>query len=162
MTMAFDSTMLVLAWAAIIMALAMSGILRQLHALESVRLPPLTLNSSVLTDFGDQKNASCLFFVEPGCPSCERLLQRLPTLVSANSDGPSFVVVPVRGRIEFQDPNIHTAAQGTEWAEALGIPATPYGAVIRSDGHVALTMPLGSDDAVDQFIASAQQEVISA
>lgn len=166
--MQLEYTVLLTAWVAIILlALALSGVIRQLRVIEA-KLGELSATHgqasrrSVLALDGhlDPARVTCLYFVDRGCPSCERLLKALPAVAAVHADELSFVVAAMRGGIEVQGDLLRPATDGGSLAQAFGVPATPYGVAVTPRGVVVASAPLGSEEALERFIARAREGVV--
>lgn len=173
--MTFETTLLVLAWGAIVvMALAMSGILRQLSVLETtlnlrlsgphrggaegklVRLPRMNLDTIL-----EENRLTCLLFVEPSCGPCVSLLQRLPSLMDEYNDTVGLVVVPLAGRVTVNDARVRVSQEAAAVADWVHVTATPFGALIRPDGAVLRARPLGSLEAANAFLNETAEDKVS-
>lgn len=164
--MSLQAGMLVMAWVAIgLMALAISGILRQLHVLEDMmRLSPRRhAGGPTATDdlqaLHPELNTAFVF-VDQGCAQCIHVLERLPALAEAMKDELAFVIVPLRGQVEVNHPLVGTVQDPHMVATQFDVRATPYAVTTRPSGEILSAGFLGSDDALQDFLARSTEKVM--
>jgi hypothetical protein len=158
--MSVQTTALILAWVAIgLLGLAMSGLVRQIHALAAGQrvagfalgpaigspAPELGGNGKVWT------RPTALLFVDDNCPSCAELLPEFATLAES-TNGAGFAAVFPGSATGFTS-SVVQALEGQEAAfERFRIPATPFGVVVGADGLVVAAEPIGSAAALRALV----------
>jgi len=154
--MTFQSSLLGLAWVAIlVLALALSGLLRQ-HRLLLARLAEReegggSTRRGVRLDVAVSGHRSLLIFAKPGCRSCSELARAL--------DGPGSVL-PAGVEVSFVfadrsdgiDTRLPVLTGKRDWFDSLNIRTTPLGVVVDADGTVMADRALGSPEALQSFV----------
>jgi hypothetical protein len=163
--MSFEATALLLAWVMIvILAFAMAGLLRQVHALSTGRpVRRLGLGLQVGTPAPELSAptvlagaTTALVFADNACATCEVVLPELARLAKANGDRAlRFAAVYRNGKSEIDTPALAVLEGETEAFENYRIPATPFGVVVARDGTVADAQPIGSVEVLHQFVRRA-------
>lgn len=148
---------LALAWAAIgILTLAMAGLLRQIRLIEAhTRHLPSHANLRDIMAFSDAigpllsgDSPAFLLLVDANCATCRELMPVLGPLSSRCT----IIVGNIAGGVRNAPAGVSTLDSGIarNLAQAWGVRATPYLAVINRDLDVVDARPLGS---VDDFRA---------
>lgn len=165
--MSFELTALLLAWVAILLlALAVSGLLRQVRALNlrptAVRLETNTavgktiaLDTSMLDGHAP---IAVLLFVTPDCQVCQARLQDLEKLTASDTIGFSVAAVFPGAANGFRSSSIRVLENQKEVFERLQIPVTPFGVVLSKEGVVIRSAPVGSPEAVRELVEQARFE----
>jgi hypothetical protein len=169
--MSFEVTALVLAWGAIVMlAFAMAGLLRQVRALTMLvaggTIPPAgpspgqKLPADLLSDvFADGKDGGRLLaFMDHDCAGCAAIA---PDLVRFGAEGQVDIRLVFRGRArELADGELAVLEGKGAAFERLQVPATPFAVHVTEDGAISHAAPIGSAEALREFVAhSRAQEV---
>lgn len=158
--MTFESAALVAAWTAILLlAFAMSGLLRQIRELQagvprsSSRRPGPLLGTTLKMEHRDRLSDAFLFFAGKSCRTCEALIQELLRL-SRTWDGPRLLVVYKEDASTRLDGIASISAP--ELFEDLNVSVVPFGVVTDAHGRVVLADMLGSLDKFTRFAAAAR------
>jgi hypothetical protein len=154
----FEQSALILAWAAILLlALAMSGLMRQVHALTNAQhggshraVGPAT--GMVAPEIpGLQAGVrSLLLFVDRGCPSCDQALDAL-TISSGNGDAIRVALyrdVPPPSR-----DGLVTVGHAEPVFSALGVTVTPTAVALDEQRRVIASAPAGTPTLIEQFLS---------
>jgi hypothetical protein len=154
----FEQSALILAWAAILLlALAMSGLMRQIHALTSGQhggshraVSPATGMVAPEIPGLDAGGRSLLLFVDRGCSSCD---QALDALAASPGNGDATRAALYRG----DPPPTHNAFVTLGHAEpifsALGVTVTPTAVALDEQRRVIASAPAGTPALIEQFLA---------
>lgn len=168
--MSFETSALLVTWVAILlMALVVSGLVRQVHALASgrvrVRASEVGLRPGTpapeLARLVPQGQRALLLFLSEGCGACEEVLEEaaaqalraaqrgialralfatpLPAFAHAAAGGNGSGGVAVLG----EEPTLF---------ERYQVPATPFAVVVDAAGRVALSEPVGSRQALPELL----------
>jgi hypothetical protein len=161
--MDFRTSALILAWLAIlILALGMSGLLRQVRALSTGRTsqpqagpviggpaPPL------IGDDGVEPGATTVaLFVDASCGSCAGVLRLGEELAAAHDDRLRFVAVYPTNPDGVEHRRVRVVENRSAFL-SYRVPVTPYGVVVDHDGRIAHAGPLGSDELLRDLVAGA-------
>jgi hypothetical protein len=157
----FEQSALILAWAAILLlALALSGLMRQVDALTRTRTqhggshravgPATGMVAPQIPGLrGDSR--SLLLFVDRGCPSCD---QALGALAATAGNGEVIRAALYRGD---PPPPAHDALLTVGHAEpifsALGVTVTPTAVALDEQRQVIASAPAGTPALINQFLA---------
>ena len=165
--MDFQSTALLLAWVAIaVLALAVSGLLRQIRMMKlrptqlslapSQALPdgPVDLGQSLMNGHGTK---SVLLFVTPGCKSCEARLSDLESIAADEADLAFAAVFPEDAN-GLGGTSLRTVEHQQEAFSKLRVRMTPFGVVLSEQGLVTHAVPVGSSEALRRLVAAATSE----
>jgi hypothetical protein len=162
--MDFQTSALILAWAAILLlALAMSGLLRQVHALSTGRGPRQAAGPPVGSPApplgpGDQERpdlATVALFVDTSCDVCTQSLRVAEELAATGAGQVRFLAVFPADADGFRQQRVEVIEHAQEAFEQYRIPLTPFGVVIGGDGRVERTSALGSEALVRQLVDDA-------
>ena len=148
----FELSALLVTWIAILLlAFGMSGILRQLRALQASRstVPfglPSGLRAPRLTGVDDRwpHRSSLLVFMDTACSSCERLLGELGQVAEEVTDKIDLAVVFPSASKHTVPPNVRLFTSQAEAFEQFEVPLVPYAVALREDGVVLGGGPVGS------------------
>lgn len=167
--MSFTMSALLITWLAIaLLAFAMSGLVRQVHALASSQAahprigPPI---GAVLPELNGTLRAShptnptVLLFSEATCSTCAELLPELARLATEHREAIQ-VGVYFRGKRTPIDgptvgPTVETFENQSKVFDRLGISAVPYAIVTSPQGVVLDSQLTGSVALLRQLVNSA-------
>ncbi|GAB2859453.1 hypothetical protein GCM10027176_72150 [Actinoallomurus bryophytorum] len=157
--MSFDTTALLLTWAALVLlALVVAGLVRQVHHLtQGPRTRDLGLRAGTPAPAPDLVRAepgqpTLLLFLSEDCPACRDIFQEALGLDGA----PATRAIFAEEAIEADPPpNLTILARQSELFTAYQVPATPYGVVIGADGRVRTAEPVGSVRALHTLVTDA-------
>ncbi len=166
--MSFQTSALLLSWVAILLlALVVSGLVRQVHALTTgaggtapQRVGPVVGAPAPRFDVlaPARPGPLVLVFAGEGCRTCTTLLPDAagragpgvtvrvlyPDAVPADAPGPSGAIASVRGG-------------SAELFRVYQVVATPYAVLVGADGRVAEALPVGSPDALHGVLDRAAE-----
>lgn len=165
--MTFEQSALLLAWVAIlIMALALTGLLRQLRGMNR-RTQSTVLETDRWLDVPEEMKASLkldnaspalLLFVTPGCKACEARLRELAPL-AAEEESVSFAAVFPEHANGFEGGGRIAKLEHKQTVfSQLRVPLTPYGVVLSREGAVTHATPVGSLKLLKQLVERAKTE----
>jgi hypothetical protein len=166
----FEQSALLLAWVAIVLlAFAMSGLLRQVHALTQAMQRGRTLAGGPTTGMtapkiGDADGArrSVLLFVDHGCSSCDEAIATLARERQANSHDDAYVVLyrnaPNGGP---PPPDVTVVPHAARLFDDLNVVVTPTLVVLDERRQVIASAPVGSRDALNEFMTFVRQREAS-
>ena len=161
--MTLEAAAVVMAWVTIaLLALAMSGLLRQIRALEAdlslrrVTVGPALGSPAPSLDGVGWQNPTLLLFAEAGCPTCHATLSEFAT-AAESSDGLAFVAV-FRGEANgFRSPQVRVLeAQDVSFAD-YRVPLTPFAIAVSARGTVADAAAIGSRVALHDFVVRTRK-----
>jgi hypothetical protein len=164
--MSFTMSALLITWLAIaLLAFAMSGLVRQVHALASAQQdvpfrigPPI---GAVVPDLNGTLRAShptkptVLLFSEATCSTCTELLPELARLATEHREAIQFAVVYRGERTAVADPGVAAFEHQSEVFDRLGISAVPYAIVTSPTGIVQDAQLTGSVPLLRQLVNAA-------
>jgi thiol-disulfide isomerase/thioredoxin len=167
--MSFEATALLLAWGAIAMlAFALAGLLRQVKVLTGLinggptlaggpavggRLPP-ELFSDVTTNGSGR--GRLLVFMGEHCPTCAAIE---PELARISETERIEIRLVFRGSAKpMADGQLPTLEGMSAAFDQLKIPATPFALHIGTDGRIEQARPIGSPEALRQFVEATHEE----
>lgn len=163
--MSLEVTALVLAWLAItLLALAMSGILRQVRALSiavagtlpRMRGPmPGIYVADVPGLVDDDARASILLFVGGGCSGCDAVLPTFLASADVANHRADHVLVCSGEPLAQPNGKVRVLSRRIDAFEALQVPATPYAVLIDERGVVASASPVGSPQMLREWLDAA-------
>ena len=160
--MSFGDAALVLAWVAIVLlALGLSGLMRQLHALQAhglpraqrVGLPPGTpLPEWMRQLVGDGSRPAVLLFSEAQCESCKAVLPDFQKFAQSMR-GDVNVAIVTRGGVPSVTlgPQLRVVESAEAFSE-LRVPFVPVAAGVSSDGILIATEAVGSPERLEAFL----------
>lgn len=149
--MRFAESALVLAWVAILLlALGMSGLMRQLHQLGNPHsaeplIGPLigatlaNLNETVIRPGRE----SVILFAEASCDSCEAVLPALGTIARTLPDTSFAIVLPNTGRPSNSPSDVTVHENRLDLFELVQVPATPFAVALDENGVVKAASMVG-------------------
>lgn len=96
---------------------------------------------------------SVILLLSSGCPSCDRRLD----LLAREAPGSSVAVAWRDGAPPHTETvtSIQVLPRGPEIVQRLGVRVAPFALSLDDDGVVIAAAPVGSDDALRQFMRSA-------
>jgi thiol-disulfide isomerase/thioredoxin len=162
--MSFETALLVLAWIAILLlALAMSGLMRQIHVLqahgpgrsESLGPRPGTRVSSILfgPEFADRPVLAV--FAEAACKSCEVILPELERLATSLNGHANVLVVTKEAAESLPATKLKVVRSPQAFSE-LGIRFVPIALALSQEGIVLGAEPVGSEELLKRFVRKFQ------
>jgi len=161
--MSIYTSALVLAWVAIaVLAFAMAGLLRQVHALTASRTPVPGLGLSAgeaapswSESGGPPARDTVALFVDIGCGSCERVLRAADRL-AAEQDGRLDFIAFFRGEANgFSPSRLEVVADARSVFDRYKVPVTPFAVIVDNRGRVAEATALGSESALGDLVGKA-------
>lgn len=163
--MSIEGTALVLAWVAItLLALAMAGILRQVHALAlgsvgSASVIGLVPGSQApLLEGEPWRQATAIFFADADCEACGKLLPVYSEYASQSHSKTEWVTVfSGAAKKDVASHAVRTVVHSPASFAAYKIPVTPFGVAVDERGIVLDARPLGNEEALHRFAQAAQE-----
>jgi hypothetical protein len=163
--LSFEMSAFIITWVAILLlAFALSGLVRQVHAINSVRTVSLRTGPPIGALVPELDGAlkarhpampTVLLFSEAGCSICDELLPEVARLARLHDGSIRFGVV-FRGRGMTTDSAIVESFEDqAEAFERFGISAVPYGVVISPDGVIVDSQPTGSVALLQRVVSGA-------
>jgi hypothetical protein len=163
--MSFTMSALLVTWLAIaLLAFAMSGLVRQVHALASSQAahprigPPV---GTVLPELNGTLRAShptnptLLLFSEATCSTCAELLPELAQLATEHHEAIQVGVFFRGRRTPIDGPTVETFENQSKVFDRLGISAVPYAIVTSPQGVVLDSQLTGSVALLRHLVNSA-------
>jgi len=156
----FEASALILTWAAIaLLALAMSGLLRQIRTLAASVAPgtaqlgpTIGLPAPQLDGLGaGWSKTAILIFLDADCRTCKQLLPRLSALADIDGEQLAFVAV-FRGEPVAESSNIEVISNQHEAFRRFRVPVTPFGVAVGPSGITVASRPIGSVTALEEFV----------
>lgn len=165
--MSFETSALVLAWLAIlVLALGLSGLLRHVHALATVidgrRASFGPQVGTRAPDRGEGEGRSSvgprvLLFADTECGSCGQALEELDALAAESANGMQFEALFPEGSDGYEVRHVHVLADRRQAFTDYRIPMTPFAVAVSSVGTIVAAEPVGSRDAMRQFIETLRE-----
>jgi hypothetical protein len=166
--MSFQASALLLAWIAIaLLALAMSGLIRQVRAL-SVQPRATSLASSPLVGqpfplpgdpgVGWSGGTRVVLFVTADCEVCQTRLAELEAIAREDGGGLAFAAMFSGSANGFRSEDVEAVPDQGSVLEQFGMPATPFGVVVRPSGVIAHAEVIGSTQALRSLVRAARSE----
>jgi hypothetical protein len=164
--MDFQTSALILAWMAIlVLALAMSGLLRQVQALSRSRAPQWQIGPPVGSvapplrpdDQWGSDTVTVALFLDRACEACRQSLQLAEQFAVSNAGRLRFLAVFPEGANGHQQRQVEVIENADEAFTKYQIPVTPFGVVIGPDGRIVQTSPLGSESLFNQLVERTLQ-----
>lgn len=162
--MSFEATAILLAWVAIVLlAFAMSGLLRQIQQL-AAGVPGV---SGVGPELGSRPRTvlpggrawtrhTILLFLDAGCDACTEISGALDGIARRNANAEFVAVYPSAGN--GTAASITVLQHEQQLFRDYQIPATPFGVVVDAAGIVVAAAPLGSVSALDSLVHARTKE----
>jgi hypothetical protein len=151
----FQTSALIVTWVALLLlALVVSGLVRQVHALSSgttqrVR-PRLGVRAPGLDRLGADAPA-VLLFLSPACHTCVEVLDETATAVGER--------LPVHALYDSSapepPPGVVAHGERGDLFDSYGALATPFAVLVGGDGRITAAAPVGSRAAVRDLLAPA-------
>ena len=165
--MPVDSALIVLACLGVtIIALAVSGLIRQLRVLEGTvrvlaaqRTSRMTRSAAIPRGDLDESSATAFVFVEEGCPSCEDVLRELPHVAGGIEGALALVIVPSHGMVTVEIDGVRAARDPEAIRDALSVPVVPFVVVVGANGEVIAESPLSPTLKLQMFVDSLEMGV---
>lgn len=163
--MSFETSALLLSWVAIaILSFAVSGLIRQVRYLSAGsqaptprRLGPPTGAelSKLVPQLGLHADDALLVFADADCEMCEALIDELKS-IRRSPGGRVHVLYRDAATKSNGNADLDIRGQQIKAFEALSIPVTPFGVVIKS-GKVDVATPLGSVEQLRHIVAEVER-----
>ena len=145
--MSFQSSALLLAWAAILLlALVVAGLVRQLHAFSQVAPRPTALGPPPgrPAPAFDRLGPGLLLFLDRDCGTCATVLAAADAL-----DGPLHAIFAGPPADGASRPGLSVLSGERDGLFAdYRVPATPFAVLVGPDGLVRSAEPVGSPEAL--------------
>jgi hypothetical protein len=162
--MTFEGSALILAWLAIaLLALAMSGLVRQVRALSTQprggRLQQSPLVGSAAPELPGQgwTRPTVLLFVAADCDVCKARLADLEALAAANGEAVACAAVFAGEPNGFASSRVKVLGHQRSAFDRFRVPITPFGVVVTARGIVSYVAPVGSSRVVDELGQKAKE-----
>jgi hypothetical protein len=159
--MSFYGSALLLAWVAIVLlGLTVSGLVRQVHALQSPRRPEgleadLPTGTQAPTIDGlawDRQRSNVLLFVDASCQSCAQVLPYLGTLAEERTGDTAFTALFAGHDGGFQTDHVRVLTRQARAFEQYQVPLTPFGVKVSPEGVLIAAAPVGSDKILKELV----------
>jgi hypothetical protein len=164
--MSVQASGLILAWVAIVvLALAMSGLVRQVRALAAQQAHPFSRTSAAVgkpapdlqgAGIQWQGRTSLLIFAAAECQTCLDRLEEFESMAERDGGDLSWVAVFPGAADGFRPRHVRVLENQDGAFTRLGVPVTPFGAVVTGDGIVSHATALGSTSALQEFVRTAR------
>jgi len=155
-----ETSALILAWAAIvILTFALAGLLRQVRLLRTAALGRASTAAvgpelgSLAPELASTDSITAALFLEENCPMCDLVRLRLPRLLAATKQDvrPLFIYPNTLSTVAQPDESV--LRDRPELFEKFGVRATPHAVIIDTKSRVLLSQPIGSLEALEEFVA---------
>ena len=157
--MDFMTSALILSWVAILLlALVVSGLIRQVHQLSKTGVRPTARPgvaagaTAPATDLLDE-SGGVLLFLSPTCRVCTEVLDEAGQWAESTGIDPSRIHA-VYADNATQHPVIPVSGERGDLFERYDIIVTPYAVVIDDSATVVRSEPVGSRQTVRQLLES--------
>lgn len=168
--MTFTAAVLILAWMAIVaLAFAMAGLLRQVHVLTvalggervGIGVPPPIFAPLLdgLTGKDGWNAPAVLLFAEASCPKCEEVLTQLSRIAQSDEGALQFAALFPDANAGGDNHDLFVLPNQASVFRELGVAATPFGVAIDKEGVIVARAPVGSREALEQFVDTARRVV---
>jgi len=157
--MSFQTSALIVTWVALLLlALVVSGLVRQVHALSSGgarradRLGPRPGSPAPNADQLGIRPPAVLLFLSEDCHTCAEVLDEAGRL---NGNGPELHAL-YAGRVPAGSEGQPIAVHGSQAGlfERYDAIVTPFAVVVGHDGRVVRSEPIGSPQALRGLLSS--------
>lgn len=157
--MSFETTALLVTWVALVLlALVVSGLVRQVHQLTQgprTREPGLPAGSpapGLDRLVAEPGQATLLLFLSEDCPACQDVFQEALGLTG----GPATRAIFAEETAAAEPPaNMRILSGQGDLFTAYQVPATPYGVIVGADGRVRTAEPVGSIRGLHALVTEA-------
>ncbi len=162
----FEQSAILLAWVAItLLAFAMSGLLRQVHALTQAlegrrSLVPGPARGMAAPEIPqlDGAKRSLLLFVDQRCSSCEDAVAMLAEGASRSSRDVAYLVLYRDDRPAVgEHAEVTTVAHASHVFDGLNVVVTPTAVALDERRRVIASTPVGSPDLLKQLVDYVSQ-----
>jgi hypothetical protein len=159
--MSFYATALLLAWVAIVLlGLTVSGLVRQVHALQSPRRPegpevelPTGTQAPAIDGLAwDRQRTNLLLFVDASCHSCAQVLPYLDTLARERNGDTAFTALFAGHDGGFRTDQVRVLTGQATAFERYQVPLTPFGVKVSPEGVLVAAAPVGSDKILKELV----------
>lgn len=162
--MSFTTSALIVSWVAILLlALVVSGLVRQVHALTSGAAAggPAQLglrNGSRAPEHatlaGGEDGTMVLLFLSEDCRSCAEVFDQTVRLAALATEARVLPRALYRGDVARQAPfPVH--ADANQLFDAYAVPLTPFAVIVEQDGRVRRSAPVGSAAVLRDLVEQA-------
>lgn len=154
--MDFVTSALILSWIAILLlALVVSGLIRQVHQLSRDKRPAARVGVStgtVASDAGELLGGSrgVLLFLSPHCSVCSDVLEEAGQWITAGDNPPNIQAVYAADAAEH--PVVTTVANRDDLFKRYDVVVTPFAVVVDDAAVVTRSEPIGSTTALRQLL----------
>jgi hypothetical protein len=164
--MTFYGSALLLAWVAIVLlGLTVSGLVRQVHALQSPHRPegleadlPAGARAPAIDGLAwDRRRTNVLLFVDASCQSCAQVLPHLASLARRRSGDTAFTALFAGHDGGFVTDHVRVLTGQARAFEHYRVPLTPYGVKVSPEGVLVAAAPVGSDKMLEDLVERAGQ-----
>jgi hypothetical protein len=159
--MSFYATALLLAWVAIVLlGLTVSGLVRQVHALQSPRRPegleadlPTGAQAPAIDGLAwDRQRTNLLLFVDASCHSCAQVLPYLDALARERNGDTAFTALFAGHDGGFRTDHVRVLTGQAGAFERYQVPLTPFGVRVSPKGVLVAAAPVGSDKILKELV----------
>jgi hypothetical protein len=163
--MSFQTSALILSWIAILLlALVVSGLVRQVHALsngavrrsESIGLRPGAPAPRFRDLAPPSPAALVLLFLDQGCATCDQLLEEGTELVG-RTDAVLRVLYRQPVPSHAADLPMTVLGEQSDLFDRYDAIATPFAVVIDESGHIRRSEPVGSRAALRHLLGQVHR-----
>ncbi|MFB8444667.1 hypothetical protein ACFC7A_37040 [Streptomyces niveus] len=167
--MDFTTSAVIASWAAIaLLALVVSGLIRQVHQLSRTQQHPGRvgiatgasapgLDPAALDGLLTPGHAALLLFLDADCRTCADVLAEARAwTVRQNAGAPQVLGFYAGAGPQAEEGSVPVRDHRPELFAAYDIPATPYAVVIDPEGRIARSEPLGSPTALLRLLDDIQ------
>jgi hypothetical protein len=156
--MSFEMTALLLAWVAILLlALVVSGLIRQVHELtRGPQTPglglPVGMAAPDLDRLGSADLPTLLLFLSADCGVCPGVLNEAAVL--AHEDGNPAVQAVYAGAPGDTSVADHVRVHGDQATlfDTYQVPATPFAVLVDQAGRISASAPVGSPGSLRNLV----------
>jgi hypothetical protein len=156
----FQTSALILSWAAILLlALVVSGLIRQVHALAAGprRVGPRPGTPAPgLAGLAPPGRPRLLLFLSPDCRTCAEALAE-----AAGAGRPVLALYPGTGPAEVAGGAVTVHTGQVALFDRYDVVATPYAVVVDEAGRVAAAEPVGSRAALRDLLARTAASMVT-
>lgn len=166
--MSFELSALLLTWVALaVLALAMSGLLRQVRDLQmrtSSRLAIGPERGQSLAEFeevGSIVKNGVAIFVDSSCLSCRQILPELADAAATSNGLRYWVLFRDQNTEDFTAPHVTVLSRQGPLFERLRISVTPLGVAVDSEGRVIDAKPIGSASMLKELVDLVREKEVA-
>lgn len=164
--MSFETTALLVTWAAILLlALVVAGLVRQVHHLtQGPRTPDVGPTTGMPAPGFDRLapepgRPTLLLFLGDQCPACHDIFEEALRL----TEGPPMRALFFGGALDVEPPeNMRIFAGQGDLFQEYQVPATPFAVLVGADGRIRTAEPVGSVRTLHALVVQAGGRVVDA